>query len=140
MQYKTEKLINGIIKRIYDDGRIEYYFRGVLHRIGGPAIITKEGEEVWYKNGKLHREDGPAVIYEPPSGVRFQEWRIDGKLHREDGPAIIKSNGYKKWYLYGNEIRKKNFTAEMVARMDAYDLFSPKELFELKQQSKNKPT
>ena len=35
---------------------------GVLHRIGGPAVVSPSGAQGWYQNGKLHRTDGPAMI------------------------------------------------------------------------------
>lgn len=58
---------NGGPAAIYFDGRLEYYFEGELHRIGGPAVvhITKQIYIVeYYEHGKRHRYDGPALIHE----------------------------------------------------------------------------
>jgi len=75
-----------------DDGR--------YHRVGGPAIETKDGSKEWFINGKYHREDGPAVEY--ANGTK--EWRTNGKLHREDGPARILLDGTKEWWVRGKLI------------------------------------
>jgi hypothetical protein len=37
-----------------------YFLGNVRHRIGGPAIIRKDGSIQYYVNGKRHRIDGPA--------------------------------------------------------------------------------
>jgi len=48
-----------------------------IHRLGGPAIIFKNGtSNEWVQNGLLHRLDGPAVNY--PSRTEF--W-INGKRY-----------------------------------------------------------
>ena len=45
----------------------------------------------------LHREDGPAVVL--ANGDKL--WCINGQLHREEGPAIERANGDKHWYIKG---------------------------------------
>lgn len=76
--------------------------RGLPHKIGGPALITRIGryyEEWWYKNGKLHRMDGPAyVVIDRITGVTKEErWYCCGYLHRIGAPAVQISNGDYEW-------------------------------------------
>jgi len=52
-----------------------YNAKGIIHRIGGPAIIWPDGEKHWYQNGKYHRTDGPAIIWD--DGKEF--WFINDK-------------------------------------------------------------
>lgn len=77
-----------------------------LHRIGGPAFITADGDKEWYLNGKRHREDGPAIEWEKKCYV---EWWFNGELHREDGPAVETKNGNKLYYLNNKHHLEKNF-------------------------------
>jgi len=126
---KIIKLQNGGEKRICPNGEIGYYSYNMLHREDGPALIWHDGTKEWYKNGKLHRENGPDVEYN--EGIK--EWYKDGKRHREDGPAIIWANGSKEWYINGKRLKKEDFTSiEMVQQMNAWELFTPKELLEMK--------
>ena len=37
------------------------------------------------------------------------EWYINGKLHREDGPAVEYANGYKGWWLNGENLTEEEF-------------------------------
>jgi len=94
MNYKTQEV------RTYDNGTVEWYQNGKLHRTDGPAIIYSDGYQEWYLNGKQHREDGPAVVY----SNGYQEWYQDDKLHRTDGPAVIDSDGTKQYYLNGKPL------------------------------------
>jgi len=50
--------------------------KGRFHRIGGPAIIWKDGHKQWRRNGVLHRLDGPADVWE--DGIT-ELWYINGK-------------------------------------------------------------
>lgn len=82
---------------VMDGGYQKWYKHGVMHREGGPAIISCEGTQYWMQDDRFHREDGPAVI-----GRDRQIWYREGKIHREDGPAYI--DGAKKrviWYSRG---------------------------------------
>ena len=57
--------------------RKEWYSNGLHHRINGPAVIWKNGDEEWFVNGKRHRTDGPAVtLYY--DNFQVQEWWING--------------------------------------------------------------
>ena len=61
-------------KFYYDEENREYFFetkwkskyyfnlKGILHRIGKPAIEYYDGRIRWMENGKMHRLDGPASI------------------------------------------------------------------------------
>jgi len=75
-----------------------YYYRslfinrdkGIIHRIGGPAVLLYEGDKSWWKNGKMHREDGPAE--EVRDGRRiwwYEDKRIDCK-NQEEFERIMK--------------------------------------------------
>ena len=56
-------------------GDVKYYLNGLLHRIDGPAVITRDGTRMWYLFGKLDCPNGPAILY--PNGTG--RWYIDGK-------------------------------------------------------------
>jgi hypothetical protein len=43
------------------DGNRSYYRDGVLHRLDGPATISRHGDQYWYRAGLRHRDDGPAI-------------------------------------------------------------------------------
>ena len=95
--YKVEEYNEGtVIYRNFDD---EY------HRIGAPAIISKNGNVSWYLNGKCHREDGPAI--EKADGTKI--WYFNGELHRVDGPAIEWPDGSKFWYINGVRYTESEF-------------------------------
>jgi len=51
----------GILKK--EDGTIQYFKNGSLHREDGPALIFHDGYEYYYQNDELHRLDGPADIH-----------------------------------------------------------------------------
>ena len=70
-------------------------------------VHLKSGEEVYVRGGKLHREDGPALINE--------------------------SQGIKRWFLKGKELYKNSFkTIEKVNTMQAWELFTPVEIAEMR--------
>lgn len=48
---------------------------GVFHRIGGPALVRKDGTKEWFLNGRRHRIDGPAII--KPNGIK--QWYVNSK-------------------------------------------------------------
>lgn len=75
----------------YPDGTVVYYTvnpkRGAMgqrtsleHRVGGPALIRSNGDQIYYHLGKIHRD--PA-----------------------EGPAVILSNGVRKWFEHGDFVR-----------------------------------
>ena len=61
---------------VHDNGTVVYTNeKGELHRLDGPAHITRWGEERWYINNILHRDrekGGPAVIYYPGACEWFE--------------------------------------------------------------------
>jgi hypothetical protein len=62
------------------------------------AIGLSGNPNKWWidSEGKLRKveyENGDKVYYSP-----------GGKLHREDGPALDYANGYKAWFLNGEEL------------------------------------
>ena len=73
---------------------------GQLHRLDGPAYVSRNGTKEWYQNDLLHRVDGPAI--EHKNGHRA--WYQNGLPHRLDGPAAIYSDGGHDWFIYGEEV------------------------------------
>jgi DNA ligase (NAD+) len=80
----------------YADGTVAYYAANpraggfgqrpsVEHRVGGPALIRANGDQIYYQFGKVHRDpdEGPAVILR--SGVR--KWFVNGECVRFDLPT-----------------------------------------------------
>jgi hypothetical protein len=55
------------IKRWYDENR--HY-----HRLGGPAILGLNGNQLWYKHGRRHCLCGPAVDVD-----WNKEWWVEGE-------------------------------------------------------------
>jgi len=97
------KNFTGMVK--LSDGRKNWYKKGKLHRLDGPAVEYLDGRKYWYKEGEYHRLDGPAVEY--LDGTK--EWYKEGKLHRIDGPAIEKTNGTKEWWIDDKEYKLDYF-------------------------------
>lgn len=61
-----------------------------------------DGHRCWFdENGDIHRDGGPAFI----SSDGNKQWMQHGKVHREDGPAIEWNDGRTddKWWYYRNE-------------------------------------
>ncbi len=64
-------------------------------------------------------------------------WTLDEVLHREDGPAYIRyENGEvveEQWFFNGKQLSKRDFVSlGMINQMQAWSLFEPHELMELK--------
>lgn len=87
---------------IRKNGNQEWWINGVRHRDNGPAIETKDGTNIWYQHGKIHRENGPALT----RADGYCEWRINDRLHRSDGPAITWPSGASRWFYEGYHIEK----------------------------------
>jgi hypothetical protein len=94
------------MNHIIDEYGTEYWYDddNKLHRDDSPAIINCVGVEYWYYHGVIHRIGGPAIICDNNNQFR---WCNYGKLHRLDGPAI-EWNGYKQWWISGNQINCKD--------------------------------
>ena len=62
-------------------GRWEWVQGESLHREGLPAIEWDDGSREWYRKGRLHRIDGPAVYYPManPGQELYKEWWIENK-------------------------------------------------------------
>lgn len=83
--------------------------RGRPHRDDGPAEVEfLHGSVVvmrWFRNGVLHREGGPAVVTrEPRSGRVNATFYVEGRLHRLDGPASPDLG----WYLDGQAVDRES--------------------------------
>lgn len=61
--------------------REEWLIHGINHRVGGPAVTWKDGEELWYNKGLLHRLDGPAATNEKYN--RLEYWINGNKYTKE---------------------------------------------------------
>lgn len=120
-----------------EEGTIEWYVNGKLHREDGPAYETACGIQEWYQNGKLHRDTGPAVFY--PRGCRVfpkalmppnsasphaaTYWYQNGLLHRHGGPAIELIDGTKYWYVHGKLHREVGPAVEHANGTNAFYLY-----------------
>lgn len=76
-----------------------------MSEVKNGRYVSEDGAIEWYRDGKLHREDGPAIEWFTGGKV----WYQNGLRHREDGPAIEYHDGEKQWYLNGNEISEDEF-------------------------------
>ena len=75
-----------------------YLVHGKLHRLDGPALITRQGDKEWWQYGQRHREYNQPAVHRS-SG--HQEWWLRGRLHRRQGPTIIDSYGNQSWHQHG---------------------------------------
>lgn len=118
-----EKIIHSIRDNpaiIYQNGTMEWYRNGKIHRENDPAIVIKDkdGNEVewfWVQDGKEHRIDGPSHIYDNrlynnENRIYTEDWCKYNKRHRDDNPAvIIMENGVitqEIWYRNDKIYRK----------------------------------
>ena len=84
--------------------------KGYYHRLDGPAVIYKNGDESWYQYGKLHRDGGPAMTSENGGKTWFQY----GLKHREDGPAVEDKSGWTAYYLKGVRVKRGSLTMKII--------------------------
>lgn len=106
---------------VHEPSGVTYYYKdgfkenggrtdNILHRDGGPAIISPAGSEYWYQNDQLHRIGEPAVTL--PGGGK--QWWERNKLHREEGPAVILANqGGFQWWINGKQLTEKEFNERL---------------------------
>lgn len=74
---------------------VYYYQRGVLHRVGAPAVELYDGTLKWRQYGLPHNLDGPSTI--ESDGTEL--WDQYGERHRVGNPAIIiAKTGQREWY------------------------------------------
>jgi hypothetical protein len=105
-----------------EDGTIECWHRGRLHREDGPAVMyggrhlvvrlgvsgyyesvrLRGPVNLWFRSGQLHREGGPAI----QDIDRSEIWYVAGKLHRTDGPAIISRHSGMQWWCLDGEVHR----------------------------------
>ena len=79
------------------EGNQSWFQNGMLHRVGVPARIRRDGTVEYWQDNQRHRTDGPAVEW--PDGT-VEYWQ-DNQRHRTDGPALAKPGGLRKWYVHG---------------------------------------
>jgi hypothetical protein len=110
---------NDFPARMFDNGRLEWWVDGKLHRDPGadgedqPAVITETGVKWYYANGVIHRDgDKPAI--EHPNGRL--EWCVLGITHRDgDKPALITETGDMLYYKNGVIHREEDKPAKIFA-------------------------
>jgi hypothetical protein len=66
--------------------------------------IDHFGTKHWCLNGEPHRLDGPAVEYK--DGDNY--WYKYGLKHRIGGPAVTLGN-MKMWYLYNTKLTEEHY-------------------------------
>lgn len=96
----------------YYYSNIEFLFHNKYHRINGPAVIKichnntdNIVSEAWYYKGMLHRIDGPAYIkYSGPGKIAEKCWYLFGRVHRSTGPAIVTYRSHLQvlWEMWFN--------------------------------------
>ena len=72
---------------------------GLVHRVDGPAMITRDAEtgaiieEFWMRNNKPHRDNGPATLSRDPvtGHIKHSSWFINGQ--KVPAPRRSKSTG-----------------------------------------------
>jgi hypothetical protein len=75
---------------------------GKLHREDGPAIVWDDGDKFWYYKGMRHRIGGPAS-----ETLSILEWIRMNKRHRLNAPAVkfIQDKNKSKYWEFGILIR-----------------------------------
>ena len=97
------------IKRIIEnDGTIHYYLGDLHHNPEGPAVIgfSCRHKEYWFK-GLRHRIDGPAIEYLDGD---YEYWE-NGQRHNPQGPAKCIDGRLEYWIdgrQYANEVECLN--------------------------------
>jgi len=98
------------------------------HRTDGPAVVSEEIEE-WYVKGRLHRIDGPAKTFNFTNGTSYLKiWAIDDKIHRTDGPAIVYHTHYYTitvWAIDGKFHREDGPAFERVIHDEVFSSVLP---------------
>ena len=87
------------------DGSLEYWVKGKLHRTEGPAIQRADGSFSYYVEGEIHRTDGPAIQWADGT----IEYYVKGKLHRTDGPAVQWADGDFQYWVEDKHFTEADF-------------------------------
>lgn len=74
------------------------------HKVDGPALVDSCGRQLWYWHGLRHRIGGPAVIE-----ANVEEWWVHGRQHRTDGPAIESMQFGHEWWVNGRQLTEDEF-------------------------------
>ena len=101
-------------------GTESYYINGILHRVGGPALIEVRSydvipslytmvykKEVYYEGGKMHRLDGPAYTYihenvSNPSLAKTPHYDKAISISSTPRPMPLFKESTYKWYRRGS--------------------------------------
>lgn len=71
-----DKSYTGVARTVYP-AALNYYVNGRLHRIDGPARICDDGSEMWLYEGVYHRIGGPAITSKNPEHQMFIETQAE---------------------------------------------------------------
>jgi hypothetical protein len=81
-------------------------------RIDGPAVVWNDGWQQgtieYYINGDIHRIGGPSLIEYRNNSLFYKSWRRYSKWHRLNAPAKIwfsKENASNEYYEFGIKIK-----------------------------------
>ena len=87
-------MADNIKKVIEDDGTIRYYLGDLHHNPDGPAVVAFEGRqnEYWFK-GLRHRIGRPAIEYLDGD---YEYWE-NGQRHNLQGPAKCIDGRLEYW-------------------------------------------
>ena len=53
-----------------------------------------------------------------------KDWYFHGIQHREDGPAFEASNGYREWWINGEELTEDEFNSYL-AKKSSMNYYNP---------------
>lgn len=93
-----------------ENGTKIHYHYDKIHKFA-PEPVNGTGTKAWYFYGMLHRDGAPAIEW----ACGDQHWFHYGKKHRLSGPAVEKANGKKRWYIYGIKYTESEYYAAVLA-------------------------
>ena len=56
-------------------GTTRWFYNNNIHRVGAPAIVWADGDEIWMQYGNTHRTDGPALTIH--GNANKYQWFLD---------------------------------------------------------------
>ncbi len=77
---------------------------------GSYTLILSGGAQMSFnKNGLKHKVDGPAVKFRNGDELYFK----NGLLHNDNGPAIKYKDGHKEYFLMNKKYSKDSYYKQM---------------------------
>jgi hypothetical protein len=77
--YKVRNDILGCLEWWMHMDTAPHNYGAVLHREDGPAVMFDDGSMEWYFRGELHRTDGPALTFIDELNCPGFGWSVNGK-------------------------------------------------------------